>query len=100
MVGGAPTEEERYSKEGSEVERESDPLPHVTIPLGVVWGHGLCHTVQSTTHWHLEINHDRKLRSWEGGGRGGGFCKSMISCGVCYIGAQLCCHGYCFGTYM
>ena len=46
MVGGAPAEKEGDSKQRSEVEGESDPLMHITIPLGVIRAHRLYHTVQ------------------------------------------------------
>ena len=67
MIGGAPTEEEGDSKESSKVEGESDPLPDITVPPGVIRAHRFSRAVQTPTFRLLEMNyHGRKLRR-EGG---------------------------------
>ena len=74
MIGGAPAEKEGDSKESSEVEGESDLLPDITVPPGVIRAHRLGRAVQTPTFRHLEID----LIIMEGSYRGGLF-LGMIS---------------------
>lgn len=67
MIGGAPTEKEGDGKESSEIEGESDPLPDITVPQGVIRVHRLSRAIQTPTFRFLEINYcGRKL--WRGEG--------------------------------
>lgn len=67
MIGGAPAEEEGNSKESSEVKGESDPLPDITVPPGVIRAHRLSHTVQTPTFRLLEIDSIIMGGSYRGG---------------------------------
>ena len=73
MIGGAPAEKEGDSKESSEVKGESNPLPDVTVPPGVIRAHRLSHTVQTPTTFRiLEIDSIMTGGSYVGAGGGGG----------------------------